>query len=74
MDLISGGSKNSLREPENEMTENKEYTINGVSLVENYSENRLQLFFPSIPDADIRNQLKKMVSNGHAAMNAGSPI
>ena len=41
------------------MTENKEYTINGVSLVENYSENRLQLFFPSIPDADIRNQLKK---------------
>lgn len=56
------------------MTENKEYTINGVSLVENYSENRLQLFFPSIPDADIRNQLKKMVSNGHAVMNAGSPI
>lgn len=41
------------------MTKNKEYTINGVSLVENYSENRLQLFFPSIPDADIRNQLKK---------------
>lgn len=40
-------------------TENKEYTVNGVQIIENYSENRLQLFFPSIPDADIRVQLKK---------------
>lgn len=41
------------------MTENKECTINNVRVVENYSENRLQLFFPSIPNADIRNQLNK---------------
>lgn len=41
------------------MTENKEYTVNGVQIIENYSENRLQLFFPSIPDADIRSKLKK---------------
>lgn len=39
-------------------TESKEYEINGVRIVENTEENRLQLFFPGKPDEDIRNSLK----------------
>lgn len=39
-------------------TEDKEYTIGNVRIVENFKENRLQLFFPGKPDDDVRNQLK----------------
>ena len=39
-------------------TEDKEYTINGVRVVENAKENRLQLFFDGIPSEEIRSQLK----------------
>lgn len=40
-------------------TEDKEYTINGVRVVENAKENRLQLFFAGIPSKEIRSQLKE---------------
>lgn len=40
-------------------TEDKEYTINGVRVVENAKENRLQLFFDGIPSKEIRSQLKE---------------
>lgn len=39
-------------------TEDKEYTINSVRVVENAKENRLQLFFDGIPSEEIRSQLK----------------
>lgn len=39
-------------------TEDKEYTINSVRVVENAKENRLQLFFNGIPSEEIRSQLK----------------
>lgn len=39
-------------------SESKEYEINGVRIVENTEENRLQLFFPGKPDEDIRSSLK----------------
>lgn len=38
--------------------ENTENTINGVRIVENVDENRLQLFFPSIPSQEVRAKLK----------------
>ena len=40
-------------------TEDKEYIINGVRVVENAKENRLQLFFAGIPSKEIRSQLKE---------------
>lgn len=40
-------------------TEDKEYTINSVRVVENAKENRLQLFFDDIPSEEIRSQLKR---------------
>lgn len=40
------------------VTEDKEYRIGDVRIVENYQENRLQLFFPGKPDEDVRTQLK----------------
>ena len=40
-------------------TENREYSIGDCKVIENYQENRLQLFFPNIPDADVRDYLKK---------------
>lgn len=39
-------------------TEDKEYTIGEVRIVENYKENRLQLFFSGKPDDVTRSQLK----------------
>lgn len=39
-------------------TATKEYTINGVRVVENSEENRLQLFFAGIPSEEIQSQLK----------------
>lgn len=36
-----------------------EVEINGVKVVENYEDNRLQLFFPGKPSEDIRSQLKR---------------
>ena len=39
-------------------TENCEYEIGDVRVVENYEENRLQLFFPGKPDEDTRGKLK----------------
>ncbi|WP_300700964.1 DUF3560 domain-containing protein [Bacteroides sp.] len=39
-------------------TATKEYTINGVRVVENTEDNRLQLFFNSIPSAEMRSNLK----------------
>lgn len=39
-------------------TENREYEIGEVRIVENYEENRLQLFFSGKPDDDVRSQLK----------------
>lgn len=40
------------------VAEDKEYKIGDVRIVENYQENRLQLFFPGKPDEDVRTQLK----------------
>lgn len=40
-------------------TENKEYSIGDCVIVENYQENRLQLFFSGVPDSGIREQLKR---------------
>lgn len=40
------------------VTEDKEYKIGNVRVVENYQENRLQLFFPGKPDENVRTQLK----------------
>ena len=40
-------------------TEDKEYTISCVRVVENAKENRLQLFFAGIPSKEIRSQLKE---------------
>lgn len=37
---------------------NKEYTIGDAKIVENYDENRLQIFFPGKPSDDIRSKLK----------------
>lgn len=39
-------------------TATKEYTINGVRVVENTEENRLQLFFEGMPSEEIRSKLK----------------
>lgn len=39
-------------------TATKEYVINGVRVVENAEENRLQLFFDSIPSEEVRSELK----------------
>lgn len=39
-------------------TDDKEYTIGEVRIVENYEENRLQLFFPGKPEDDMRSKLK----------------
>lgn len=39
--------------------ENKEYCIGDVKVVENYPENRLQLFFDCKPDKSLRDELKK---------------
>lgn len=41
-------------------TEEKEYEINEVRVVENAPENRLQLFFDGKPDEEIRKKLKAM--------------
>lgn len=38
---------------------NKEYSIGDIDVVENYSENRIQLFFDGKPDEAIRNELKR---------------
>jgi hypothetical protein len=38
--------------------EPKEEERNGVRIVENFEENRLQLFFPGKPDAEVRSKLK----------------
>lgn len=38
--------------------ESKESEINGIRIVENTEENRLQLFFPGKPDDDVRSKLK----------------
>lgn len=40
-------------------TPEKEYTINGVRVVENYPENRLQVFFDDVPAKEIRDSLKQ---------------
>ena len=40
-------------------TENREYEIGDVRIVENYEGNRLQLFFPGKPDEDVRGKLKR---------------
>lgn len=40
-------------------TPGKEYTINGVRVVENYPENRLQVFFDDIPAKETREALKR---------------
>lgn len=37
----------------------KEYTLRDVRIVENYPENRLQVFFEDIPEKDIRDALKR---------------
>lgn len=37
----------------------KEYVRNGVRIVENVDDDRLQLFFDGIPDVDIRTKLKR---------------
>ena len=37
----------------------KEYFINDVKVIENTEENRIQLFFDSIPDVEIRTKLKQ---------------
>lgn len=42
----------------NATRERKEYEINGVKIVENVEENRVQIFFPGKPAADVRTQLK----------------
>lgn len=39
--------------------ENKEYSIGDIDVVENYSENRIQLFFNGKPDEAVRDVLKK---------------
>lgn len=39
--------------------ENKEYSIGDIDVVENYSENRIQLFFDGKPDEAVRNELKR---------------
>ncbi len=39
--------------------ENKEYSIGEINVVENYSENRIQLFFDGKPDKATRNELKR---------------
>lgn len=41
------------------MTESKEYEMNGVRIVENTEENRLQLFFSDRPEKEIRENLKR---------------
>lgn len=40
-------------------TPEKEYTINGARVVENYPENRLHVFFDDIPAKEIRDSLKQ---------------
>ena len=40
-------------------TPEKEYTINGARVVENYPENRLQVFFDDIPAKEIRDSIKQ---------------
>lgn len=40
-------------------TVTKEYVINGVRVVENSEDNRLQLFFAGVPNEEIRSQLKQ---------------
>ena len=40
-------------------TPEKEYTINSTRVVENYPENRLQVFFDDIPAKEIRDSLKQ---------------
>lgn len=39
--------------------DSKEFTINGVECVDNVEENRFQIFFDSIPSAEIRGELKR---------------
>lgn len=41
-----------------EQAESKEYTINGVRVIENVEDNRLQIFFDTIPAPEIRQRLK----------------
>ena len=41
--------------------ENKEYSIGDIDVVENYSENRIQLFFNGKPDEQTRSELKRNV-------------
>lgn len=52
--------------------ENKEYCIGDVKVVENYPENRLQLFFDCKPDQSLRDELKNTVLGGQDIMDAGS--
>ena len=46
-----------LEKKNNEETTEKE--INGIRIVENTDENRLQIFFPDIPSPEIRKELKR---------------
>lgn len=39
--------------------QSKEYYIGDVKVVENYPENRMQLFFDGKPDQSVRDELKK---------------
>ena len=48
-----------IKEQANDTT--REFMINGVRVVDNVEDNRLQLFFPGKPDAETRSKLK---SNG----------
>lgn len=41
-----------------QLEETTEETINGIRMVDNVDENRLQLFFPGKPNKEIRDQLK----------------
>jgi len=41
--------------------DNPELEKNGIKLIQNFEENRMQLIFPGKPDADVR---KKLKSNG----------
>lgn len=44
---------------ETQLSLNLEYYIGDVKVVENYPENRLQLFFDCKPDQSLRDELKK---------------
>lgn len=39
--------------------QDREYTIDDITIEECYSENRVRIYFPGIPDAETRTQLKR---------------